>query len=106
MSMPKSKKEIQRDYELRTGYAAQKKYDAEKVVKILLRLNKDTDIDIISSLNDSEPLATQVKKMLRSAIQKQEKKSKNFLKKVLTYYTMCGIIISSNEERRLPNGKR
>lgn len=69
-SIPKTKKEIQRDYEKRTGYAAQKKYDAEKVVKIMLRLNKETDTDIINALDESQPLAPQIKKMVRDGLSK------------------------------------
>ena len=68
--MAKTKNEIQKAYEQRTNYAAQKKYDAEKVVKILVRLNKDADADIISALDESKPLATQIKELVRKGIQK------------------------------------
>ena len=66
--MAKTKNEIQRDYELRSGRAAQKRYEAERVVKITMRLNKDIDADIIALLNDQEAYATQVKRILREYI--------------------------------------
>lgn len=49
-SIAKSKKEIQRDYEKRTGYAAQKKYNSEKIKRISLNLNRLTDSDIIEKI--------------------------------------------------------
>ena len=47
MSMAKTKAEIQRDYDRRTGYAAQTKYEAENVVRTTLKLNLRTDADIL-----------------------------------------------------------
>lgn len=64
-SIAKTKAEIQRDYEKRTEYAAKKKYE-KKIIKILLRLNPDSDKDIITKLDFSEPLAPQIKKLIRS----------------------------------------
>ena len=54
MSIAKSKLEIQKDYEKRTGYAAQKKYDAENLIRVTFRLNKKTDDDIIIMQNFEE----------------------------------------------------
>lgn len=46
-------------------YAAQKKYEAENVIKVLVRLNKKTDKDILDLLNMEKPLSTQLKKLIR-----------------------------------------
>lgn len=46
-------------------YAAQKKYEAENVIKVLVRLNKKTDKDILNLLDMEKPLATQLKKLIR-----------------------------------------
>ena len=64
MSIAKTKNEIQREYEKRTGYAAQKKYE-NKITKILLRLNPETDADILEQLDKSKPLAPQIKNLIR-----------------------------------------
>ena len=46
-------------------YAAQKKYEAENVIKVLVRLNKKTDKDILALLDMNKPLSTQLKKLIR-----------------------------------------
>lgn len=69
-AIAKTKKEIQKAYEQRTNYAAQKKYDSEKVVKVMIRLNKDIDKDILIALDESKPLATQIKELARKGLQK------------------------------------
>ncbi len=51
--------------EKKDKYAAQKKYEAENVIKVLVRLNKKTDKDILNLLNMEEPLSTQLKKLIR-----------------------------------------
>lgn len=63
--MAKSKKEIQKDYEKRTGYAAQKKYLSDKVVQVSIKFHKEKDADILNKLDDSRPYATQIKELLR-----------------------------------------
>lgn len=65
-SIAKTKAEIQRAYEKRTGYAAQKKYD-EKVIKIMVRLNREKDSDIIEKLDLEKPLSTQIKALIRNS---------------------------------------
>lgn len=51
--------------EKKDKYAPQKRYEAENVVKVLVRLNKKTDIDILERLDMSKPLATQLKQLIR-----------------------------------------
>lgn len=68
--MAKTRSESQKEYQKRTGYASLKKYEAERVLKITMRLNKDTDADIIALLNDEEAYATQVKRILREYLNK------------------------------------
>jgi hypothetical protein len=70
MSISKTKNEIQRDYEKRTGYAAQKKYSA-KTTNILLRLHPENDSDILEQLDRNKPLATQIKEFARKGINKK-----------------------------------
>lgn len=63
-SIAKTKAEIQRDYEKRTGYAAQKRY-SEKTLFVGLRLHPEKDADIVSQLDQTKPLATQIKALIR-----------------------------------------
>lgn len=63
-AIAKTRSEIQREYARRTGYAANKRYDA-KVLKIMLRLNPDKDADIITLLDETRPLAPQIKELIR-----------------------------------------
>ena len=51
--------------EKKDKYAPQKKYEAENVVKVLVRLNKKTDKDILERLDMSKPLSTQLKQLIR-----------------------------------------
>ena len=67
MSIPKTKAEVQREYSKRTGYASQKKYEAENVKKMMLRLNKKTDADIIEALGDENP-QQELRRLIRLAI--------------------------------------
>ncbi|MBE6768224.1 MAG: hypothetical protein E7549_04850 [Ruminococcaceae bacterium] len=66
--MAKTKAEIQSEYSKRTGYASQKKYEAENVHKMMLRLNKNTDADIIQALAVDNP-QRELRRLLRIAIQ-------------------------------------
>lgn len=53
-------------------YAAQKRYEAENVIKILVRLNKKTDKDIIDCLDmENTRLSTQLKQLIRKGIPKK-----------------------------------
>lgn len=51
-STAKTKNEIQRDYEKRTGYAAQAKYAKANITRINLALNNKTDADILDKLRE------------------------------------------------------
>ncbi len=64
--MPKERSEVQRDYEKRTGYAAQKKYK-DQVINVMVGLHKERDADLIAMLDLSKPLATQIKEIMRNA---------------------------------------
>lgn len=57
--------------ELRDKYAAQKRYEAQNVIKVLVRLNKRTDKDIIEYLDVNKPLSTQLKHLIRKGINNQ-----------------------------------
>ena len=61
--MPKERSEVQRDYEKRTDYAAQKKYK-DSIISIQLSLHKERDADLIAMLDLSKPLATQIKEIM------------------------------------------
>lgn len=61
----------QKEYNKRTDYAAQKKY-TEKVTTVLVRLNPDTDADILSRLDPSRPMATQIKELLRRGFEMEQ----------------------------------
>lgn len=51
--------------EKKDKYAPQKKYEAKNVVKVLVRLNRKTDKDILDRLDMSRPLSTQLKQLIR-----------------------------------------
>ena len=63
--MAKTKAEIQRDYEKRTGYEAQAKYKKANTKQIALQLNIKTDTDILKkriSVIDSEDTSKTLRK--------------------------------------------
>lgn len=70
--MPKTKTEIQRDYEKRTGYAAQEKYNREKTMTVNLRLVKSTETDIIEKLLSEPNKSGYIKRLIREDIAKQK----------------------------------
>lgn len=71
--MAKTKREIQRDYEKRTGYAAQRKYNAANNRQYKFELNKKTNADLIARL-DAQPNKTgYLKKLIREDIEKENK---------------------------------
>ncbi len=65
--MAKTKAEIQRDYEKRSGYAALKRYKA-KVLAVEVTLNREKDTDIIDQLDQEQPLSPQLKALIRKGI--------------------------------------
>ncbi len=66
----KSKNEIQREYEKRTGYAAQAKYKKNTTKQIALQLNLKTDIDILQKLEEVQNKQGYIKKLIRDDISK------------------------------------
>ena len=66
----KSKNEIQREYEKRTGYAAQAKYKKNTTKQIALQLNLKTDIDILQKLEEVPNKQGYIKKLIRDDISK------------------------------------
>ena len=70
--MPKTKTEIQRDYEKRSGYAAQEKYNREKTMTVNLRLVKSTEADIIEKLMSEPNKSGYIKRLIREDIAKSK----------------------------------
>ena len=70
--MAKTKAEIQRDYEKRTGYAAQERYNKKYTVSIAFRLMKNTEQDIIQKLDGVPNKAGYIKSLIRSDIAKEK----------------------------------
>lgn len=58
--------------EKKSKYAAQERYEAQNVKKVLVRLNKRTDKDILSALDESKPLSTQLKQLIRKGLEKSK----------------------------------
>ena len=56
--------------EKKSKYAAQEKYDAKNVKRVVIKLNKRTDNDILSALDENKPLATQLKAFIRKGLEK------------------------------------
>ena len=71
-SIAKTKAETQRDYEKRTGYAAQAKYKSENIKQIALQLNTKTDEDILQKLDSVPNKAGYIKSLIRSDIAKEK----------------------------------
>ena len=63
-SIAKSKADIQREYAKRSNYSANKKYDAQNTVFIGLKLNKNTDDDILQALEGKQK-QTEIKRIIR-----------------------------------------
>ena len=57
--------------EKKNKYAAQEKYEAANVRRVVIKLNKNTDKDIISVLDENKPLSTQLKQLIRKGIKKE-----------------------------------
>ena len=72
--MAKTKLEIQKEYEKRTGYAAQKKYKKEKLKRIPLDV-KHEDYDIIKSHAEKmgEPVNTFIRRAIKEAMENDVK---------------------------------
>ena len=68
--MPKSKNEAQREYEKRTGYAAQTKYSKEKTKRYTISAMINTEQDIINKLDSVKNKNGYIKKLIRDDIAK------------------------------------
>ena len=66
--MAKTKAEIQRDYEKRSGYAAQKKYAQSTTKRIAFDVNLNTDQDIIQRLSEVPNKQGYLKELIRADI--------------------------------------
>lgn len=60
----------QREYAKRTGYAADMKYKKSNTKQIPLRLNYNTDADILAKLESVENTQGYIKKLIRDDIEK------------------------------------
>lgn len=70
--MAKTKAEIQRDYEKRTGYAAQHKYNKENTRSITIRFMLNTELDLLEHLDSQQNKAGYIKDLI-----KKDMKSEN-----------------------------
>ena len=77
LSMAKSKNEIQRDYEKRTGYAAQNKYNKERTVQASIRLIIPKDNDILEKLDAVPSKAGYIKQLIRADIATDQTKEQH-----------------------------
>ena len=68
--MAKTKAEIQRDYEKRSGYKDQQKYAAKHTKQIALVLNITTDADILQRLDEVSNKQGYIKELIRADIAK------------------------------------
>lgn len=72
--MAKTKQETQRDYERRTGYAAQNKYLKEKSKRYVIQAMFATESDIISKLDSVDNKAGYIKRLIREDIEREKNK--------------------------------
>lgn len=66
--MAKSKAEIQREYEKRTNYAAQQKYNKENTKRYVINVVPKTESDIFERLEAQENKAGYIKALIRQDI--------------------------------------
>ena len=71
-SMAKTKAEIQKEYDKRTGYAAQKKYAQSATKRIAFDVNLNTDQDIIQRLAEVHNKQGYIKALIRADIANQK----------------------------------
>lgn len=68
--MPKTKGEIQKEYEKRTNYAAQRKYDKENTKSYAIRFMKKTEADLIEFLESQDNKSGYIKRLIREDMKK------------------------------------
>lgn len=71
--MAKTKAETQREYEKRTGYAAQAKYKKKNTKRIAFDVNLNTDQDIIQRLSEVPNTQGYLKELIRADIARTSK---------------------------------
>ena len=71
--MSKTKAEIQREYNKRTGYASQERYHKEHTISVAIRLMKNTEKDIIEQLEKQSNKAGYIKRLIREDIERSKK---------------------------------
>lgn len=70
MPLTESKKRANAAYSKRSGYASQRKYLAENIVKKSVSFNRNTDADILEYLETVPNFAVLVKSLIRNEIKK------------------------------------
>lgn len=70
--MAKTKAEIQRDYERRSGYKAKARYDKEKTRHYAIKVMTTTEADIIAKLDSVPNKAGYIKSLIRADIEKDK----------------------------------
>lgn len=70
--MAKTKAEIQKEYEKRTNYAAQNKYNKERSTSVAFRLFTPQDDDILAKLETVASKAGYIKELIRADIAKEK----------------------------------
>ena len=66
--MAKTKAETQREYEKRTNYAAQRKFEKENVRRYVLKVMVRTESDILEKLESIENKSGYIKELIRRDI--------------------------------------
>lgn len=70
--MPKTRAEIQRDYEKRSGYAAHKKYMAKNVKRMTIDIVTSTESDILAKLESVPNKSGYIKSLIRADIAREK----------------------------------
>lgn len=66
-----AKREHQKNYEKKTGYAAQAKYTKENTRQYIIRVMKNTELDIIEWLDRQVNKSGYIKSLIRADMNKQ-----------------------------------
>jgi len=67
--MAKSRSEINRDYNKKNNYASQKEY-GKKLIPVSMKLNPNTDADIIEWLASQDNKVGYIKSLIRADIER------------------------------------
>ena len=68
------KKEYQKEYDKKTNYQAQKKYNQKALIRVAVSINRNTDADIIEWLDSQDNKQGYIKELIRADMKRKNVK--------------------------------